>query len=176
METLSPNTEVRLAKLEAAEAIRQLKARYAAWADAKYTAEHTQASPQDLARAAKEQAACFTADAVWHAGEQFGGSRQGRAALEDWFNSAPWSYAIHFYGSPSITVHSATHATAEWRLWQFAIRASNADKVLLAGVTHEEYAIEDGQWKVASMRFLELQTVTLDPATTIQTSISRQHI
>lgn len=164
MGTLQLTTEQRLARLEAAEAIRRLKASYAAWADAKYTSDHQQQPPAKLAEAARAQAACFTRDAVWHAGEEFGGSRQGRAALEDWFNSAPWAYAIHFYDSPLITVHDASHAHAEWRLWQFAIRANTGEKVLLAGVTEEDYTVEDGEWKVSSMRFLELQVVTLDNA------------
>jgi hypothetical protein len=151
----------RIARLEAMEGIQALKARYTAFADAKYTPDHERV-PQELwQRAAKNQAACFTEDAEWIADEAFGGSRTGRAALEDWFTRSPWRFALHFYLAPRFGDVAPDSADATWRLWQIAIPEDGVAPVLLAGITHEIYRNSAEGWLIAAMRFTELHRADL---------------
>jgi hypothetical protein len=151
----------RIAWLEAGEAIRSLKARYAALADAKYTSTYERQPDVEMRRLAALQAMCFTEDAVWAGGEGFGQDLTGRTQLAEWFARSPWCFAIHYYGSPIIEVDGG-HAQAEWRLWQLAMRADTREALLLAAVTHERYARQtDGVWLCDYMRFEHLHMVSL---------------
>jgi hypothetical protein len=154
--------EQRVAALEAAEAIRQLKARYASLADQKYTAGYQRQPALVMQKIALAQAACFTEDAVWEGGAEFGASLVGRAALADWFSRSPWCYALHYYGSPEINIGGET-ASAHWRLWQIALRDQTKEAVLLGAMTYEEYACgPDGAWLVSRMRFEQTQMLPLE--------------
>ncbi|QCP49594.1 nuclear transport factor 2 family protein [Trinickia violacea] len=148
----------RVAKLEAIEAIRELKAHYTALADAKYTSDgYGRVDERTMSAVASQQAQCFTEDAVWHGGEGFGDKRIGREALRQWFMRSPWRFAIHFYNGESIVVDGDS-ARANWRLWQLALRDDDTSAVFLAGVTDEAYRREaDGIWRICEMRFAELQ-------------------
>lgn len=150
----------RLHRLEAVEAIRRLKARYAALADAKYTADYQQQDPIRLREVAQAQADCFTAQAVWY-GAEFGGDRTGRAALAQWFEQSPWCFAAHYYVSADILVDGA-RAQAGWRLWELALRADNGEAVLMMARTEETYrhCAQDG-WLIDSMRFHDVQVAEL---------------
>lgn len=150
----------RLFRLESVEAIRQLKARYAALADAKYTADYRQQELARLKELAMAQAACFTAQAVWY-GAEFGGDRVGREALAQWFEQSPWCFAAHYYVGEDIAV-DGQQARASWRLWQLALRADNAEAVLLMARTEETYRYTEAQgWLVDSMRFCDVQVAAL---------------
>ncbi|HEY1609713.1 MAG TPA: nuclear transport factor 2 family protein [Paraburkholderia sp.] len=147
---------IRVARLEAESAIRALKARYAALADAKYTSDYQRVAPAEMQRLALAQAMCFTEDAVWAGGSGFGDDLRGRAELVDWFGRSPWCFAVHYYGSPLIEIDGDA-ARADWRLWQLAMRADTREAVLLAAVTHERYARQhDGAWLCSHMRFAGL--------------------
>ncbi|CAN5578178.1 hypothetical protein BH09PSE5_BH09PSE5_20440 [soil metagenome] len=149
----APTLEQRIATIEALEAIRSLKAHYAALADQKYTPQYSKVPPAEMQRVARQQAECFTVDAVWDGGKDFGATLIGRDALTQWFNRSPWCFAVHFYGSPQIEVHGEK-ASGQWRLWQMALRDDTHEAVLLAGVTTEEYALQsDGRWLQSRMRF-----------------------
>lgn len=151
----------RIAQLEASEAIRSLKARYAALADAKYTPAYERQPDTEMRRIATRQAMCFTEDAVWAGGEGFGQDLTGRAQLAEWFARSPWCFAVHYYGSPIIEVEG-DRAQAEWRLWQLAMRADTREALLLAAVTHERYVRQaDGDWLCDYMRFEHLHMVSL---------------
>jgi hypothetical protein len=153
--------EARVARLEAGEAIRSLKARYAALADAKYTPAYERQPDTEMRRIAARQAMCFTEDAVWAGGEGFGQDLVGRAQLGEWFARSPWCFAVHYYGSPVIEV-DGDHAQAEWRLWQLAMRADTREALLLAAVTHERYVRQaDGGWLCDYMRFEHLHMTSL---------------
>ncbi|SPB18580.1 bile acid 7-alpha dehydratase [Caballeronia novacaledonica] len=149
--------DARLAKLEAIDAIRTLKARYAALADAKYTNDYRR-QPEDVMRdIARQQAACFTEDAVWIGGAGFGDDLTGRARLASWFERSPWRFAMHYYVSETLHVTDANHASGTWRLWQLALRDDDARAVLLGAVTEEKYArSDDGRWLISEMRFAQL--------------------
>ncbi|WP_042885340.1 nuclear transport factor 2 family protein [Cupriavidus necator] len=156
-----PTIEQRLARLEAAEAIRALKARYAALADAKYRPDYTRVSEDTMRRVAWEQALCFTDDAIWEGGRGFGDSLAGRSQLHDWFQRSPWCFAVHYYGSPQLDIDE-DRAQGVWRLWQLALREDNRDAVLLAATTHEDYRREaDGAWRCCRMRFAGIHMTSL---------------
>jgi hypothetical protein len=151
----------RVARLEAIESIRLLKARYAALADAKYTTDYQRQPDPEMRRIARLQAECFTEGAVWAAGEGFGRDLVGRAALEQWFQHSPWCFAVHFYSSPILEINGNT-AHGTWRLWQLAMRADTRAAVLLAAVTQEGYCQQaDGSWLCEAMRFTQLHMTAL---------------
>ncbi|WP_306391925.1 nuclear transport factor 2 family protein [Telluria beijingensis] len=154
---MSHDLEQRLARLEAAEAIRQLKARYARLADAKYGSDYRRQPAPVMLEIARAQADCFAEDARWDGGPGFGASLVGRAALADWFARSPWCWALHYYTSPEIAVEGE-RAHASWRLWQIALRDPGGQALLLAAVTHEDYARQpDGNWLCTQMRFEQTQ-------------------
>jgi len=151
----------RLARLEGIEAIRALKARYAALADAKYTPLCQRLTGAELERVARDQAQCFTEDAVWAGGNSFGGDICGRDQLAKWFMRSPWRFAMHYYTSAHIEVHG-DQGHAMWRLWQLAIREENGDAIVLAASTHERYRREaDGQWRCCFMQFEQMHMSSL---------------
>jgi hypothetical protein len=153
--------EERLARLEALEAIHALKARYARLADEKYTSAHERVPEPAWSETAGAQAACFTANASWIGGAQFGGTIQGRTALGDWFTRSPWCFAMHYYVSPQLTLTAPDAAEGRWRLWQVGLPFDGTSPVLLAATTWETYRCVDGTWLIASMRFEEIQQLAL---------------
>ncbi|MBK5061603.1 nuclear transport factor 2 family protein [Burkholderia sp. R-69927] len=157
----------RIARLEAIEAIRALKAHYGALADAKYTADYRKIDADALAEVARRQAACFTEDAVWAGGNGFGGDLVGREAIARWFLSSPWRYAMHYYVSEALRVDvTAGEAEATWRLMQVALRDgddTHARAVWLGAVTSERYRRDpvSSRWLISYMKFTDLQMMTL---------------
>jgi SnoaL-like domain len=152
-----------LRRLEARAEILDLKARYAAHADAKYLPSHQRASSAAIERAARGQAECFTRDALWHASTEFGGDLSGREALFRFFCRAPWRFAMHFYVAPELTIED-DRAVGRWRLLQIAIAEGSSAPMLLGGVTTEQYRREDDRWLIAQMSFEQLHAVTLEAA------------
>lgn len=154
------NLDRRLARMEAVEAIRTLKAHYAALADLKYTAAYERVSDEVMAEVARDQAACFTEDAVWQGGAGFGSDLVGRDSIEQWFRRSPWRFALHFYSGERIDVIDDDTAQASWRLWQIALRNDTARGVLLAAITTERYArLSDKKWRISHMKFESLQMI-----------------
>jgi len=164
----------RLIRIEATQAIMNLKARYGAIADEKYTQDYQRQTEDVLKRKAWEQALCFAEDATWHAGASFGGDIKGRQALYQWFTRAPWQWAAHFYSSPIIEILDERCARAQWRLWQLALKEGTAQAVMVIGTTDETYSCDEGgNWLHQSMRFTELQTVLLkDGMTAISSALA----
>jgi hypothetical protein len=161
--------EERVARLEATEAIHALKARYARLADQKYTSDHRRVGDAAWAAAATAQAECFTADAQWFGGAQFGGTISGRAALAEWFTRSPWRFAMHFYVAPQLTLTSPQTAEGRWRLWQIGLPIDASPPVLLAATTYESYRRSDDAWFVSGMRFEEIQQLALADAPAVLT-------
>ena len=140
-------------------AIHDLKARYAYFADHKYNSVHRRRQPQaQLDRAARSQAACFTRDAVWEGGRDFGRRLVGRAALFAFFRGGPWRFAMHFYVSPIIEI-DGDRARGWWRLWQMAVPRAGDDAVFLAAVTADEYRRERAGWLHSAVRFEQMHFV-----------------
>jgi hypothetical protein len=144
-------------------AIRDLKARYAYFADHKYDHVHRRRQPQArLDRAARAQAACFTRDARWDGGRDFGKRLVGRAALFAFFRGGPWRFAVHFYVAPIIEI-DGDRARGWWRLWQLAMPHGSDDAVFFAAVTAEEYRRERTGWLHSAVRFEHMHFVRPTP-------------
>lgn len=132
-----PNTiEERLARLEAVEEIKQLKARYCELCDANY-------EPDGLA-------ALFLPDGVWDGGKSFG-RQEGRAAIRSFFQgiSGTIRFAAHLVLNPIIEVQNADAATGKWRLIMpcTAVRDDGTPEARwLLSAYDETYARHDGRW------------------------------
>jgi len=129
--------ERRLQALEDAEAIRNLKARYAALCDDNYNANGI--------------AALFTEDAVWDSPGL--GRFEGRDAIRDFFRGAGgiFSFAIHYSLNGQIHVDGAT-AHAQWYLFMPCILADGNRAMWRASIEHEHYRRVDGAWLYTEKR------------------------
>lgn len=129
--------ELRLQRLEAAEAIRQLIARYAVGADRKN-------DPEILGP-------LFSADAVW---EAEGIARLvGRAAIADGLAALAGDFvtwSLHYMVSPHIVVDdSVQSATCRWYLWELCTMkrqdGTTAD-TWYGGWYDSRLSLRDGTW------------------------------
>ena len=127
--------ERRVLALEDAEAIRRLKARYAAYCDDGY-------NPDGIA-------GLFVEDAVW---ESEGlGRFVGREAIRDFFQGASeiFTFAIHYGLNSEIEVKGDT-AKARWYLFMPCTLGNGNRAIWRAGIDHEEYIRVNGEWKFKS--------------------------
>ena len=127
--------EERLARVEAIEEIKALKARYCAYADDDYDAEGL--------------ASLFVPDGVWDGGEEFG-RYVGREAFKDFLNRTRGQirFAAHLVLNPIIEVQDADHATGKWRLLMPCTVMTDGVKEsrwLLCSYD-EEYVRHEGRW------------------------------
>jgi limonene-1,2-epoxide hydrolase len=128
------NLEAQLARLEAAEAIRNLKAHYCDLCDDGYDAEAL--------------TALFTPDAVWDGGEI--GRFEGQAAIRGFFERMPraLSFAIHHVTNSAIAVaDDAQSATGRWYLLQAATLSQAKRAVWIAGRYEDRYVRAAGAWR-----------------------------
>lgn len=129
---------IRVAKLEAVEEIRSLKARYAKACDIGYVPT--------------EMVPLFTEDAVWSDVTGRFGTHEGRDAICAFFAdvSSSISWAGHYMIAPDISVNDDLEtATGRWYLWQPC--TIDGDAVWLAGTYADNYRKDDGQWKMSRL-------------------------
>lgn len=149
--------ESRIRRIEDIEAIRHLKARYAEYADEKYTDDHRRKSQEELDRIGRLQAGLFTEDAVWDGGEHFGTYR-GRDAIFGFVRKGGWSFAMHYFLNPRIDV-DGDRATARWMLWQTCTLTEGDTPCWMAGIEDDEYERTPEGWLMSRMTFrLKFQT------------------
>ena len=124
--------EQRVQALEDVNAIRHLKARYAASCDDQY-------NPDGIA-------ALCTEDAVWES--QGLGRFEGRDAIRAFFRSASQLLpcAIHYSLNGPIDVQGDT-ARAQWYLFMPCPLGEGNRAMWRAGIDHEEYVRVEGEWK-----------------------------
>jgi hypothetical protein len=148
--------EARLARLEAEEEIRRLKARYGELVDARYGRDgpRPRAEIEPLAAGIAE---LFTEDAVWDGGSGLGLCR-GRAAIRERFLEPTLRFSWHYFVKPRIEV-LGEHARGTWDLLA-PCTTGDGDARWMAGVEEDEYRRVDGRWLHASMR---LRLVFLSP-------------
>jgi ketosteroid isomerase-like protein len=129
----------RLQRLEDIEAIKQLKARYARACDPTHHVD--------------ELMSLFTEDAIFDVGEEYG-CYEGKAAIRKFLEGAddiiPW--ALHYMISPLIEMaEDGQTAHGSWYLWEPANmpnpRTGELEAIWIAGVYHEDFVKQDGQWK-----------------------------
>ena len=139
--------ELTIGKLQAAEEIRHLKARYAKVCDTGY-------SPAEMAP-------LFTEDAVWDGG-QFG-RHEGRDAICAFFGavSADIVWALHYMIAPIVEVDDdLVDARGTWYLWQpcTVVGPDGPQAVWLTGTYADLYRKEDGAWRFSEV-ILDVQTI-----------------
>lgn len=138
--------EKRIQALEDIQAIKHLKARYAAACDDFYNPE--------------EMEEIFAEDAVWDGGEDFG-RYEGRAAIKQFFAdvSKDIEFAVHYFVQPIIELaDDGNTAEAKWYLWQACTMKGNK-ATWLSGLEFDKYRKENGRWWKTEMR-LELFFLT----------------
>ncbi len=127
--------ENRVRALEDVDAIRNLKAKYAAACDDNY-------NPDDIAE-------LFIEDAVWISPGL--GKFEGREAIRGFFRGASeiFPFAIHYGLNPEIEVNG-DHATGRWYLFMPCIVGDGNRAMWRAGIDDEEYVRVNGEWKYKS--------------------------
>lgn len=136
----------RIAKLEAVEAIKILKARYARACDPVPDADRI--------------AAMYVEDGVFDCGELFG-VHHGREAIRRHFSRGPEmiKWALHLIGSPIVEVaDDLRSATGSWYLWQPMTSLDpdgRAQARWLTGEYHDTYTCDEhGTWRFATVRLV----------------------
>jgi ketosteroid isomerase-like protein len=139
--------ERRLQALEDVEAIRNLKARYAALCDQQYDADRI--------------AILFTEDALWDSPGL--GRFEGREAIRNFFRaaSAIFSFAIHYSLNGQIEVDGDT-ARAQWYLFMPCLIAAGNRAMWRASIDHETYARVGGTWMFSGKRSEPLMNVPFE--------------
>ncbi len=139
--------ERRLLALEDAEAIRNLKARYAALCDDHYDADRI--------------AVLFAEDAIWESPGL--GRFEGRDAIRDFFRTAGaiFSFAIHYSLNGHITVDGDT-AQARWFLFMPCTAADGNRAMWRAGIDHERYERIGGVWMFRHKRSEPLMNASFE--------------
>jgi uncharacterized protein (TIGR02246 family) len=139
--------ERRLQALEDAEAIRNLKARYAALCDDSYNADGI--------------AALFTEDAVWESPGL--GRFEGREAIRAFFQGAGgiFSFAIHYSLNGQIRVEGDL-ARAQWYLFMPCTVADGNRAMWRASIEHERYRRVGGAWLYTEKRSTPLMNTPFD--------------
>jgi ketosteroid isomerase-like protein len=139
--------ERRLQVLEDAEAIRNLKARYAALCDRQYDADGI--------------AALFTEDALWDSPGL--GRFEGREAIRNFFRGASqiFSFAIHYSLNGQIEVDGGT-ARAQWYLFMPCTVAAGNRAMWRASIDHETYTRVGGTWMFSRKRSEQLMNVPFE--------------
>jgi ketosteroid isomerase-like protein len=139
--------EKRLAPLEDAESIRNLKSRYAAYCDDNY-------NPDGIA-------GLFTEDAVW---ESKGlGRYEGREAIREFFVRASgiFTFAIHYSLNAEIHVDGDS-AQAQWYLFMPCTVGDGNQAMWRAGIDTETYARVNGVWMFAEKTSAPLFSTPFD--------------
>lgn len=141
--------ETRIARLEAIEEIRVLKARYADVCDTGYDPERMRP--------------LFTADAFWDGGERFG-RYEGVDAICGFFAevSSQITWALHYMVAPVIEVADDLQtATASWYLLEpCTIVADGAPRaMLITGRYADSYRRKADGWKISGLS-LDCQTIS----------------
>ena len=139
----------RLARLEAAEAIRNLKARYLAACDRK--------DPVTMR-------ACFadgTVDIDYGAVGRFD-SADALVALYAQIACHDHMVELHHGSNPQITVTGDDSAEATWSLQYGLINTRDKHLTQLAGYYEDGYRRIDGQWKIVRTRFVATSTLALE--------------
>ena len=148
--------EKRLAAAEAVLSIQNLKARYGDLVDARFSRGEVVES-HALASIARAAAELFTEDAVWDGGPELGVA-VGRAAIAERLRTPTLTFARHFFVRPRIDVDLPT-ASARWELLSPCCTRDGRSWWMF-GYEDDDYRLEDGTWRHASMR---LTTVVMSP-------------
>lgn len=151
--------ETRLDRLESIEAIKHLKARYAEFADGKYTAGHEKKPTAEREAVARQQALCFTQDGEFAAGSF--GQVKGREALFENFRDKPFRFALHMFFNPIIEVSGDT-GSGRWLHWLLATDAATDKAIHMCALTEDTYQRVDGEWLFSRVAVVQKFLVDFD--------------
>lgn len=138
----------RVEELEAFQAIQNLKSRYGALADRRYTRKGPK-SEAEIGEAADQLVALFTADAVWDGGATLG-TAEGHDAIRERFLSPTLQFSWHFFVKPEIVVEGDT-ATGTWDILA-PCTTKDGTAMWMTGVEHDRYRRENGVWLHTHMK------------------------
>jgi len=142
--TQDRSMEERMARLEAVEEIKQLKARYFRYLDLHWW---------------DELRGLFADDAQFDIAE----SRSKPADPDSFIASASAhltsAMTVHHGHMPEITILDDEHAHGVWAMYDLVEPSSDAGYPVLSGYGHytESYRRVDGQWRIASLRLSRLR-------------------
>jgi len=136
--------EKRIQALEDLEAIKALKATYAAACDDKYNP--------------KKMEELFTEDAIWDGGKYFG-RYEGRNEITKFFAGVSDNilYALHYILMPKVQV-DGKEGNGSWYLWMIATMKDKG-AIWGAGIYADKYIKIDGKWYFKEV-ILDLQVFT----------------
>lgn len=146
---MTASIEERLAKLEAIEAIRELKSRYLACCDAK--------DPDGMR-------ACF-ADGLVHIDYGAVGSFDNADDLKTIYTRMachPHMVEMHHGSNPRIEVLDASSARGQWALTYQLINTELNTLTQLGGEYEDEYRITDDGWKITATKFEVISTLAVE--------------
>ncbi len=137
LSTMVEELRDRVRRLEDIEALRNLKAEYAAACDDNYDADRL--------------AALFVEDATWES--QGMGKYEGREAIREFFRgiSGHFVFALHYGLNPQIEVNGDT-ARARWYLFMPCTVGDTGKAMWRAGLDEEEYVRVQGKWMYKSKK------------------------
>ena len=137
LEDLVGDLRDRARHLEDIEALRNLKAEYAAACDDNYDADRL--------------AALFVEDATWESEGM--GRYEGREAIREFFRgiSGHFVFALHYGLNPQIEVAGDT-ARARWYLFMPCTVGDTGKAMWRAGLDEEEYVRVQGRWMYQSKK------------------------
>jgi hypothetical protein len=143
--------EQRIARLEAIEAIKQLKAKYFAACDNKQP---------EFARE------CFVDGPVDIQYGRIGNFDRADDVIEVFRELACHEHIveIHHGQNPQICVQSDTHACATWGLYYYMIDTRQQTATQLGGYYEDEYRCVDGEWKISKTAYQLVSTQVMDVA------------
>ena len=143
------NLEQRIARLEAIEAIKTLKARYFHACDTKQP---------DLVRA------CFAPGPITLDYGRVGqfSNREDMLAVFTRLACSDHIVEMHHGQNPQITIHSETEAGAVWGLYYYLIDTRQQTATQLAGFYHDDYRCIDGEWLISASHYQVSSTQVLD--------------
>lgn len=141
--------EQRLSRLEAIEAIRQLKARYFHACDTKQP---------DIVRE------CFAPGAIELRYGRIGNfdHRDDMLAVFTELACQPHIVEMHHGQNPRIEVQDGTNATGIWGLYYYLIDTRRQIVTQLAGFYDDAYVRSDGQWRIARSHYEVTSTQVFD--------------
>ena len=141
--------EQRLSRLEAIEAIRQLKARYFQACDNKQP---------DLVRE------CFAGGQIDLRYGRIGNfsDREQMLAVFTELACQPHIVEMHHGQNPRIEVHDAGRATGSWGLYYYLIDTRRQTVTQLAGFYDDDYVCRDGQWRITRSYYEVTSTQIFD--------------
>lgn len=141
--------EQRIARLEAIEAIKQLKARYFHACDNK--------RPEDVR-------ACFMDGEVEIHYGRIGDFSNADDMVAEFTRLACEEHIVemHHAQNPQITVHGAERASGTWGLYYFMIDTSQQVVFQLGGYYEDEYCRVGGDWKISATSYHLTSTQIMD--------------